>query len=77
MRREHGGHQAHPLHQNGEWLVVMEEEIRDLRGWAERNKPGLAFEADRLFRWVGCIYQFREVIDEGGVGGSQGIGQEA
>ena len=56
VRREHGGHQAHPLRQDGEWLVVMEEEVCDLRWWAERHKSGLTFEANRLFRWVGGIY---------------------
>ena len=78
VRRKHGGHQTHPLYQDGQGLVVMEEDIREL-GWPSHggNRSELTHEADRLSCRIRGIDQFREVIDEGNISGSQGVGEQA
>lgn len=56
----------------------MEEDIREL-GWPSHggNRSELTHEADRLSCRIRGIDQFREVIDEGNISGSQGVGEQA
>ena len=76
VRGEHGGHQTHPLLQNGQRLVVVEEEIG--LGWSSGrgDGPRLALKADRLSCRIRGIDTFREIIDERSISSVQGGGQE-